>query len=206
MTHLNTDYAVPVDTTWHYWASETTTATTASDSVWGYWVDQGTASSTTATWTQWTSNTASGSYVVRATDAWQPVPLTAEQLAALEVKRLEQQKLEAERQAKIQAAKQKAEALLLEHLTDEQERAWREERAIFVTSQSGKRFKIKDGRAHNIFELGPDNVPIREYCVHVQPDIPNADNVLAQKLALEHNEDALLRLANSWPMVNGVRR
>jgi hypothetical protein len=112
---------------------------------------------------------------------------------------------QAARMEKLAAANGRAETLLLEHLTEDQERPWREERAIFVTGQSGKRYKIKEGRFHNLYELDGDGKPITELCVHVEANCPDADNVLAQKFALECNEAVLLQRANKWDLSGGGR-
>lgn len=101
----------------------------------------------------------------------------------------------------------KAEATLLRLLTPEQEQSWRENRAIFVTSQSGKRFTIKEGMTHNFHEVGADNQLIREFCAHIAYDAkcPVIDNVIAQLLALRFNEEMILKTANIWD-VQGAGR
>jgi len=175
-----------IDTTWGCWANSTAATTTAGSS---------------AIWRTWASDvTTSGSYVMQTQPYRAPV-LTPEQIAAAEQRHAELVKAQAEHQAKQKAVKEKAERLLCEHLTEEQEQAWKENRAIFVTAKSGRRFKIKEGRAGNIEEINTEGKAIRSFCVHVEPhNVPDADNVLAQKLALEHNEEALLRVANSHPI------
>jgi hypothetical protein len=210
-------------TAWSNWTATSSATTASSDtSAWVHWMDDGTGGSTAATtWQTWTSSTTTGTYIVDAScEAWSGQVETRKltraerkeqrkrQAEAEEVRRLRQQedaRLAREAQAKREAASKRAEALLLSHLSEEQEKAWKEERAIFVTSQSGKRFKIKHGRAHNIFELDDKGLAIREYCVHVQPSCPDADNVLAQKLMLEHREDELMRIANKWDLAGGRR-
>jgi hypothetical protein len=149
--------------------------------------------------------TTSGSYIIQTQPAYQAPVRTAEQIAEETQRRMAQLKADqlasAEREAKRQAAKAKAEQLLVEHLTEEQEQAWKENRAIFVTAKSGRRFKIREGRAGTIEEINAEGKAIRSFCVHVEPhNVPDADNVLAQKLALEHNEEALLRMANNHPI------
>lgn len=226
-------YYPTASATWHAWTTtgeSTTSAITATP--WIYWVDQGTttgsAATSSTTWRTWTNDSTSATtdtyfvtdYAQEGWRAWQPQveqkKLTrAEQkaarkrLAEAEVARRERE-AEAARVLKLaeeqrQQAKRRAEAFLLAHLTDEQERAWKENRAIFVTSQSGKRYRLKDGHGGNMEELGPDGRAVRGFCVHVGSQIPSPDNVLAQKLALEHDEAGLLRLANSWPIHNGGR-
>jgi len=188
-------------TVWKYWSNDTSATTTATTqaSTWGQW-----ASGTTETtvWRTWTNDTTSGTYEIVTQPRLQVPTRTPEQVSA---------QLDAERQArtvadqqwkdhqaKQQAAKAKAERLLGAHLNAEQAQAWKENRAIFVTAKSGRRFKIKEGRAGNIEEVNAEGTPIRHHCVHVAPgDIPDVDNVLAQKLALEYNEEMIMRLSIS---------
>lgn len=197
-------------TAWTQWA--TTDTETDDNSVYRYWVNQPTSVTATittdATWGYWIHGQNQQS--IRPMQL-EPVLRTPEELAeqarhfeaarvASELARvgaIERYNLEqAERMEKQNAAKVKAEALLLAHLTEEQERAWREERAIFVTGQSGKRYKIKEGRTHNLFEVDEAGQAIVKFCVHVEAQCPDADNVLAQKLALQYNEVALMQRAN----------
>jgi len=199
MTHITASNSTTA--TWNCW-NDTGTATSVIDTTWGCWANSTvTTTATTAgsatTWMQWMSDgTTSGTYVVT-----QPAQLSKEQLAVVKQQQAEFNKAQAELQAKQKHAKAKAEQLLVEHLTEEQEKAWKENRAIFVTAKSGRRFKIREGRAGNIEEINAEGKAIRSFCVHVEPyNVPDADNVLAQKLALEHNEEALLRVANSHPI------
>ncbi len=134
MTYLTSGYGASNSTTaiWGAWNNSTTTATsTTANNAWGYWVDQGTAS-TSVTWTQWAGAATSGT-VILGQHLYQPKPLSAEQIEQQKLAAAEAMRKEQERQAKVTAAKEKAEQLLLAHLTEEQERAWKEERAIFVT-------------------------------------------------------------------------
>ena len=195
-------------TAWTSWAG-TDTSTSASP-VWTAW-NQDTSATTSTVWRTWTSDTTSITqpYRMPATvHTPRPRP-TREQVAEANRQQVERQaetaRLNAEYAAKQAAAKAKAEALLCAHLTEEQERAWKQNRAIFVTGQSGKRFRIREGRAGNIEELDATGTVIGGHCVHVAEQVPDADNVLAQKLALEHHEEATLQLANSHPVTNGTR-
>jgi len=199
--------------TWPMWVShQTTTAATSSNTTWACWNGTTTTAATMTitadqTWDAWTS----GTYIVVCDRAIAPAPLTPEQQAARERqledgrrRAEEQNRIAAEYRAKeekrLAAAKAKAELLLLQHLTPEQEKAWNQERAFFVTSKSGRRFQIKEGYGGNLTEIGPDGKPIRGFCVHIPSTMPIADNMLTQKLALECNEEALLRVANSWEL------
>jgi len=226
--YVTSGYASTSSTaTWHAWTTTTGTTTACTSDPWVYWHDVGTTACSTAVWRTWTndSTATTGTYIIAdhrvlGWQAWQPQAeqkkLTRAELKAQRkrqadeeaARRLRQQ--EAERVLRLadekrQQAAKRAEQLLLAHLTKEQAQAWTENRAIFVTGKSGKRYKLTDGHGGNMQELGPDGQPVKGFCVHVGNHIPSPDNVLAQKLALEHDEEAILRLANSWRIENGRR-
>lgn len=191
---------------WGTWNDTGTSTTTSASTAWVQW-NQDTSATTNTVWRTWTSDTTSITPPYRMPPTvYAPIaPPTREQIAEAVERQAETERLNAEYVAKQAAAKAKAEALLCAHLTEEQERAWKQNRAIFVTAKSGKRFRIREGRAGNIEELDATGKVIGGHCVHVAEQVPDADNVLAQKLALEHHEDATLQLANSHPIANGVR-
>lgn len=192
---------------WPLWTGSTASAT--ADLAWANWSSLGTTGSVTTAsevWQTWTYETGTG--VSSAWYAWVVTPGGAsliEQCTPVEQEMIRHvaedvaRRVDAGRQ-RAEAAQQKAEQLLREHLTPEQERAWQENRAIFVTGQSGKRYQIKEGHTHNVFEVDEAGRPVREFCVHVGFHVPKADNVLAQKLALQFNEAELLRRANWWDL------
>lgn len=222
--------ATPDPATWQQWTKYSmngTTTATASTATWTQWTtDPGTTSATTAAWYRWTSGTAvtttepvwtcwvettTGQRVpipapVYQVQSYQPVP-TPEQLAERQ-RWAEERRVEQEAEAaKRKAASEKAEETLTRCLTPEQRKAWKEERAIFVTSQSGRRFKLKAGMTHNVKELDLDGKEIRELCVHVHwsSGCPMADNVLAQLLALRFDEAAFIKRANIWDLTRKDR-
>ena len=204
----------------------TSSAVSTSATAWRYWADSSTSSSTTV-WQRWTG--AETTPTTGATDgvwyvwAGDPVTLmpdeihplyqqsqqvipTAEELAAVQARLAAQQ---AEQQAKaaaeaqrLKAAQDRAERTLCAHLTPEQERAWREEQAFFVTSQSGRRFKVRRGFSHNLYEVAQDGTLLRELCVHIdmRHGCPVADNLLAQLLGLKFDEERFLKKANVWDL------
>lgn len=141
---------------------------------------------------------------------WHQIEESLEEQAA-RIERERQRRAELDAAAAQQAkenrlAQLRAEALLLENLDETEIERWKAKGEIHVRSQRGRRYCIRgDKRQHNIFELGPDDVPVKELCVHIDAACPLADNVLAQKLALEHAEDHLLEKANTWDLVGGRR-
>jgi hypothetical protein len=108
-------------------------------------------------------------------------------------------------------ASRKAELLLKEYLSVVQRKQWEKDRSFTVITADGTReYLIQYGMAGNVklvrcdgeLPLSKHNFPIRvgsKFCAHVyHPDgpVPNEDNVLAQKLLIEANEEQFLAMAN----------
>ena len=91
----------------------------------------------------------------------------------------------------------RAEALLNEWLCPEQ-RATLERHGYFEvrSSHTGKRYRIRRGRNMNIEEFGKDGAHVATWCFRPVGHLPLGDVMLAQKLALETDEQAALRVAN----------
>jgi len=69
-----------------------------------------------------------------------------------------------------------------------------------------RRFRIhNDKYMHNVFELGEDDVKIRELCAHTSHACPQGDHSLAQKLLLESSPEEFLRVANIWDLQGAER-
>jgi hypothetical protein len=138
--------------------------------------------------------------------SWQVVPsrqsvtnypaqrqMTPEELAAQQELFAKQEK---ERREKAAIAQQKALALLVSILTAEQLASWEKDKSIPVDAVSGKRYIIKPGRSGNVVSI-KDGKPIERYCIHPNDyEMPDEDVMLAQKLLLETDEEAFLRIAN----------
>ncbi len=107
------------------------------------------------------------------------------------------------RKVRDHCASRRAEALLFEHLTDEQIEEWKASKQFHVQTREGERvYRIKRGRAGNIVLVKDGDREaerLASFCIHeYHPDgsVPLEDNVLAQKLLLEADEDEFLRIAN----------
>jgi hypothetical protein len=191
------------DNVWTTWAGSTDSTTcygnTTTDAAWRYWVDDGTSSTTSVTITDADCYTVWSHWEVIQRGVVEHVykEPTPEQKAAQEAAAEERRRRQAEKEERDRLAAQKADELLESLLTEEAIRVYRKHRYIEAWSKSGRRFKIKHGRAHNIIELDKAGKEVRKFCVHVTPhDIPNTDNMLAQKLLIEHQEDVFHKLAN----------
>jgi hypothetical protein len=63
-------------------------------------------------------------------------------------------------------------------------------------SHSGKRYRIRHGRQANIWELDYRGAPVVAWCFGPEGNLPTGDILLAQKIALETNEQAAINVAN----------
>lgn len=98
-----------------------------------------------------------------------------------------------------EALRQRAEAatrameLLRSCLSVEQQAQLDENGCFRVTAPSGRVYTITQGYAGNVYSQG------WSYCIHMRSDLPEADHMLAQKLMIETDEAAFLRIANATP-------
>lgn len=96
-------------------------------------------------------------------------------------------------------AQERAQELLLAHLTPEQRSTFKKNGwFVVVGGRSGKRYRIaaNDNLAANIYVLDGEAVSHR-LCAHCDlKTVPLADHLLAQKITLETAEDEFLSRAN----------
>jgi hypothetical protein len=92
---------------------------------------------------------------------------------------------------------EKAHALLKEWLSPTQLARY-ERHGYFevIGSHSGKRYRIRRGRYLNIEELDERGATVTVLCFGPTGELPIADVMLAQKIALENAEEAALAVAN----------
>ena len=169
------------------------TTTDATSTTWVTWTTAGTANAD-ATWTTWatTDINTTPTYYRPA----QPVELTPEQLEEQERLREERRQREEEARREREAAVARAEELLLAHLDEAQRNQYAREHSFQVVKDD-RTYLIERGRAQNVYLLDECGKRLVEYCAHVVPDIPDEDNLLAQKFMLETDEAGFLRLANA---------
>lgn len=169
-----------------------------STTVWQNWAVNDTATAattnlTTLVWDAWnTTVTTAGTYT--------PPPLTEEQVEANRLA-AEQRKREAEKRGKeIAEAAARARALLLGVLAEPQREELERDGFFHVETRDGSRR----------YRLSPTGQPRRvqgedgrqwSYCIHPDYGYPADDVVLAQKLLLEADEEAFLRIANARPLM-----
>ena len=65
-----------------------------------------------------------------------------------------------------------------------------------IGSRTGKRYRIRPNLVVNIDELDERGAPVATWCFGPEGDLPRGDIMLAQKIALENNEQAAIAMAN----------
>jgi hypothetical protein len=173
--------------------SDGTAAVTNGNLVWNTWVSTGTTSTSVSdtVWTTWQNGT---TYRVN----YIPVQMTPEEQAAhderMAVQRAEWDERERIRKEEEAEAKRKARVLLEEILSDEQRKQLADNAWFEVVTPKGT-YRIRTGWSGNVDRYVDGKLNDR-YCIHPSEYVPNEDNMLAQKLLLEADEEAFLRIAN----------
>lgn len=102
-------------------------------------------------------------------------------------------------QARVKAAAQRAEELLIEHLTPEQQKQYKDNKWFVIEGGKTKqKYRIRAGTlVANVDVLNDTGRAQHRLCAHARPgSVPMGDQLLAQKIILETDEDAFLRIAN----------
>ncbi len=116
-------------------------------------------------------------------------------------------RVEQERRQAEQEAKNKAEILLLKHLSEKQ-REDLKQKGYFLVEVAGEIYKIMRGFAGNIKLLDKAGRDAKSFCIHPRERVPDADAMLAQKLLLEADTERFHKIANVTELqpVNDNRR
>lgn len=212
------------------WTSAATCTTTVTWGVWnvsysdpwGAWTTSATTNSTASAttygdpWAAWLRQAQS-----RPVYTAPRVP-TPEERAADEARaRAFRARADADRAARLEAER-KAEALLLRHLSPEQREEYQRTKSFTVKLPSGALYRINKGRSGNVELAAPlpmiegaspsvgvaanqRFVACERLCIHPDLPVPDCDNMLAQKLMLETDEQNFRRIANITRLAGGAR-
>ena len=97
-------------------------------------------------------------------------------------------------------------ALLREWLSLDQRAQFDASKSFEVIGRnSGKRYRISYGMGNNVHELDDAGRPIMGWCFIPSGHLVAGDVMLAQKIALEMDEKAALKIANRFPMLPAER-
>lgn len=104
-------------------------------------------------------------------------------------------------EAKRKEARDKARQLLVAMLNLKQREQLARDRFFDVVAHGSKRrYRVHEGTHGNVRLLDDTDREVVRYCA--QPNgVPTEDAMLAQKLQLEHDEDAFLRIANATRLI-----
>lgn len=214
---------------WGHWNDSVTNSTAGTCSA----CDNGTASAVIwQSWTITSDSTSSASFnnnapvfqawitnnvqtiqrVARPEESWRSRVeslMTPEEREEQERKRREREAArQVEREAEMkqrEAAIFKAEKLLRSCLTAEQEAALNKHNYFTVKGgKTGTKYRIRRGRHINIEVLGAKGKAERKLCFAPRVDCPDADAMLCQKLMLELDEDAALKVAIKHSIGTGI--
>ena len=169
------------------WPDTTYTTLTCSDNTWSSWNLSITGTCTASNeivWGEWVYAATAGTIVTSYVTV-----LDSEEFRARE----------AERAAERLKAKERAERLLEEMLSEAQRAEMEAYRYFTVESRTSKRrYRVKTnmGRHGNIEELDAKGRVVATLCCAPKGSIPDADALLGQKLALEADEDEFRKAAN----------
>jgi len=190
------------DRIWTSWIQQcTTTASCANytiqnDLIWTAWIQNHITLSSTTTastniiiantdeiWTNWISKRPRKDPSAEDRERWRK---QEEEARLLEVKRRQEE----------QEAKDRAEILLLRHLSPEQKEDLRTKGCFFV-EVGGEIYRIDRGFAGNVKLLDRKGGDVRKsFCIHPKIRVPDADAMLAQKLLLEADKESFHKIAN----------
>jgi hypothetical protein len=106
-----------------------------------------------------------------------------------------------------EAAERKSLALLREWLSPAQLSQYEKDKTFeTIGSKTGKRYRIEQGNQQNVFELDEDGQPVRGLCFVPLGFLASGDVMLAQKIALETDEEAAIEVALPFLSETGPRR
>jgi hypothetical protein len=175
------------NTTWNEW-NYTATGTSSTQIVWQVWSDNTTA--TPVSFDPWPCWTTTGNSV-----QIEMPPMSEEERAAAEARRAASEARYVEQRKQAEEARDAAERLLVSCLNRRQRSEYRRDKCFTVITRNGRRrYRIRPGEAP-IRIHGEDGRRYR-YCIHPAHGFPSQDVALSQKLLLESDEAAFLRIAN----------
>lgn len=193
---------------WEYWISRgTATTSTTTDYIWETWSNATSTTATTTsndTWYVWSSDR--DEYVVhREWGEWYNDKVYHKTLKPKHDAHVVEYQNEQRRIRMAEAARKRKEAqarareLLVNNLNAAQQADLDNFGFFFVDSKRPERkYRIRKGRVGNVDVMEGDKI-LHRLCAHPAPSVPDDDTRLAQKLMLEHMEDAFVARANVHP-------
>ena len=183
------------NSTWRGWSDTTASPIyTSGMGVWGIWTGTTYTSTITSTgtsvWHSWADNgNQRGLPMERRI-------VTAEEAAAEDQKRAVYRARQRVLRLEREKAQDTAEKLLLDNLNAEQVAEYKQHYHFTIRGRNNVRFRIRKGRSGNVDVINPSGLIDYRLCAHPAMDVPDCDTMLAQKIMLELDQDAFMRVAN----------
>lgn len=208
---------------WPFYLNNMTTSASTNVNVWQYWNTNDNYYPRQdklqyAIWREWATGTTATTIQSEIWQGWNiqpphpavranihypeyapPPPPTPEQIAAREKYQREQAEIREARRLRAFTADERAKALLMDHLDDQQKRDY-EEKQAFDVEVDGKTYRVGQGTHGNVREIvmvGDKEVVVRRFCIPSRiHSMPEADVHLSQMLMIEGAMDEFERIAN----------
>lgn len=189
------------------WWNDSQTAT--SDAYWPIWIKQHQMATNSLLWTHWNQQRAETAQTITSMygqtslglySGWEtpaPVVRTAAEIAEMDARHARQ--IEEVRAAahRRKEADERAEILLLSHLTPKQKEDYRKYKYICFKGRSGANYRIRSGSTIGNVDVmdAKGKEVMHRLCAHPR-DVPMPDTLLTQLFTLRHHEAEFLRTAN----------
>jgi len=108
-----------------------------------------------------------------------------------------------ERQKLREESEARSLRLLLSCLDEEQKREMRETKRFKMFGRNGKKYLVTYRQHGNVWLLDENEKPVMNYCIVVE-DVPIYDQMLSQKLLLEHDPISFFETANATTVKTNV--
>jgi len=201
------------DSAWTDWSG---TCTASSGTVWVTWTSDNSGTTSTAadgTWKYWTSQeTIYGTVTISGENVWTSWETQAAETREQKRARLAQDAINAEKikdvEANRKAAELTAQELLKDLISEDEMKTYLKTGRIIVRGNKhdyilakGYQAKVVKVPKGKIVDLSSyrGKVDGVDYCVHPidQHKLPDTDKIIAMKVALESEEDRIMKMANS---------
>ena len=179
------------------WTSWTTNWSTNGSKIWPIWAND---SSGTYQFQAIVEDESPEAYLSQVWSEWSDLndEQREERLVQLRQKQQAQELAEQEsrrQQWEIAEANERARQLLESVLDEEQQKTYRKDKVIYLTSELRKRYRLRhDGSVHLLDDTGKKAVA--SFCIHPTEYVPLDDHVAAKVLYLKYAEAEFERIAN----------
>lgn len=190
----NYDTSCTSATTWYDWTG-TTTATSGtytkvvstSGTCWASWVDY-----QKKTWPHYPVQLSPEEKKERYRKEQERLQVQAEQARLADIARREAE-------AVAKEAQERARKLFLEVLDTEQRQTFEKAQKFYLIGSDGERYEVDCTKHHqNVYQVDKEGKRKVGYCAYATGGVPLSDNHIVQKLLLETDAKAFLKVANSW--------